>query len=221
MTDFKAAIFDLDGTLLDSIGDLSDAMNETLKSYGFPTFPIDHHTRAVGNGIRAYALKCIPEEKITDDFATEFVKKVNERYDKSCTVNTKPFDGIIPLLDYLKSENIVLNVLSNKMDPFAKAMIEHFFAEYGFKFVFGERPGVPKKPDPAAALFIAENCEAKPSEVIFIGDSIYDVLTGKNAGMFSVAACWGYQSEDMLKDKNPDLLAYTPYDIVEYLKDRR
>lgn len=219
-TNFKAAIFDLDGTLLDSIGDLSDAMNETLTAYGFPTFPLPHHKSAVGNGIKAYAEKCIPKEKNTPEFLEKFIEQMGVRYDKCCTVHTAPFDGIFPLLNFLCEQNIALNVLSNKVDSFAKNMIRHFFKDYNFQNVLGERPGVPKKPAPDAALFIAKQCNAKPSEVIFIGDSVYDVLTGKNAGMLSIAACWGYQSEDMLCEKNPDFAAHTPWNIIDYLKDR-
>jgi len=215
---FKAAIFDLDGTLLDSIGDLAQSMNDTLAFYGFPTFPLPYHKAAVGNGLRAYAEKCIPEEKNTPEFLDEFVKAVGTRYDKSCTVTTKPFDGILALLDCMKEKNISLNVLSNKLDGFAKEMIAHYFDDYGFSCVYGERPNVPKKPAPDAALAIAKEQNVLPEEVIFIGDSIYDVMTGNNAGMFSVGAAWGYQSEDMLKEKNPDFLAHTPQDIISLLK---
>lgn len=220
MNKFKAAIFDLDGTLLDSIGDLAQAMNDTLSEYGFATFPLPYHKGAVGNGIRAYAEKCIPEDKNTPEFLDEFVKSVGTKYDKMCTVTTKPFDGIKELLDYLKSENIELNVLSNKLDGFAKEMIEYYFKDYGFKCVLGERPNVPKKPDPTAAFEIAKSCGVEPQEVIFIGDSIFDVLTGKNAKMFSVAAAWGYQSVQMLSEKEPDLLALKPTDIIDFLKAR-
>lgn len=219
-TTFKAAIFDLDGTLLDSIGDLSAAMNDTLTFYGFPTFPLSHHKSAVGNGIKAYAEKCIPKEKNNPKFLEEFINRMGVRYDKCCTEHTAPFDGILPLLEFLKKQNIVSNVLSNKVDSFAKNMISHFFKDCNFRNVLGERPGIPKKPAPDAALAIAKECNATPCEVVFIGDSVYDVLTGKNAGMVSIAAGWGYQSEEMLHEKKPDFLAHTPLDIIDYLKDR-
>lgn len=217
---FKAAIFDLDGTLLDSIGGLSCAMNDTLAAYGFPTFPLPYHKSAVGNGVRAYAEKCIPKDKNTPEFLDEFVAAMGERYDKSCTSNTAPFDGILPLLDYMREKNIALNVLSNKVDSFAKTMIDYYFKDYGFQNVMGERPGVPKKPAPDAALAIAKKCGVNPSEVIFIGDSIYDVMTGKNAGMFSAAACWGYQSEEQLSEKKPDFMAHSPFDIINFLSGK-
>ncbi|MBO5929704.1 MAG: HAD family hydrolase [Clostridia bacterium] len=220
MTTFKAAIFDLDGTLLDSIGDLAAAMNDTLASYGFATFPLAHHKSAVGNGIRAYAEKCIPAERNTPEFLDEFVKSVGARYDSHCTETTVPFDGILPLLDFLKSQGVALNVLSNKLDGFAKEMIAHYFSVYGFHSVYGERPGFPKKPAPDVALTIAKECSVSPEEVLFIGDSIYDVMTGNNAGMCSVAAAWGYQSEQMLLEKNPTFLAHSPLEIIEYIKDR-
>ncbi len=215
---YKAVIFDLDGTLLDSISDLANAMNETLSEYGFKTFELPYHTSAVGNGLRAYAEKCIPEEKNTPEFLDEFVMAVGARYDKSCTVTTKPFAEILELLDFLREQNISLNVLSNKLDGFAKEMIKYYFDDYGFDCVLGERPNVPKKPDPCAALEIANELGVKPCEVIFIGDSIYDVLTGKNAGMLSIGAAWGYQSEEMLLEKEPDVLVHKPSDIINYLK---
>lgn len=218
---FKAAIFDLDGTLLDSIHDLSYAMNETLSSYGFPTFPLAHHKNSVGNGIRPYAEKCIPPEKNTPEFLDEFITNMGSRYDNACTNLTVPFDGILSLLDYLKENDIFINVLSNKVDSFAKKMINHFFCDYGFHSVYGERISIPKKPAPDAAFIIANECGVMPSETIFIGDSIYDIQTGKNAGMFSVAACWGYQSKKMLLEEKPDFMADSPIEIIEFLKDRR
>ena len=218
-TTFKAAIFDLDGTLLDSIGDLAASMNETLLSYGFPTFPLPYHKSAVGNGIRAYAEKCIPKEKNTPEFLDKFVKEMGVRYDKSCTKNTAPFDGIFPLLNFMRKQNILLNVLSNKVDSFAKTMINHYFKSYNFQNVLGERIGIPKKPAPDAALAIAKECGVSPKDVIFIGDSIYDVETGKNAGMFSVAAAWGYQSEQTLLEKKPDFVARLPLDIINLLSE--
>lgn len=217
-TTFKAAIFDLDGTLLDTIGDLAESMNTTLASYGFPVFPLPYHTSAVGNGIRAYAEKCIPKTKATPEFLDEFVRKVSNHYSENSMKNTVPFDGILPLLDFLKEQGVVLNVLSNKVDACAKSMINHYFKDYGFRCVYGERPGILKKPDPGVALAIAKECGVAPSEVIFIGDSIYDIMTGNNAGMCSVGALWGYQSYEMLEEKKPSFLANTPYDIIDYIK---
>ncbi len=217
---FQAAIFDLDGTLLDTIYDLSDAMNRGLLQYGFPTLPLQHHKNAVGNGLRKYSERSIPKDKLTDELLDRFVKDVGAHYKENCTVETKVFEGIEELLSYMTEQGISIHILSNKVDDFVHKLVRHYFDENMFGCVYGERENVPKKPNPEAALSIAEEIGIHPSEILFIGDSVYDVMTGNAAGMCSVAACWGYQSEERLRTQNPAFLAHTPLEIISYLKEK-
>ena len=218
-TCFKAVIFDLDGTLLDTIDDLAASMNYALAAHGFPTHERSHHERAIGNGLRKYAERCIPKDNICDSFLDEFVKTVATHYRKNSTVKTVMYDGIRELLEFLKEENIFINILSNKRDDFVKELNDYYFKDFNFKCAYGEIPGGPKKPDPAMAQKIADECGVSASEVLFIGDSIYDVQTGKNAGMKTIAVTWGYQPKSLLKDEYPDFMANKPQDIINYIKN--
>lgn len=215
--EFHAAIFDLDGTLLDTIEDLASAMNHTLESYGFPALPISHHKSAVGNGVKKYAERSIPKDALCDVLLDEFTLKMKKFYQENSMVHTKPFDGIFPLLDKMQEKGILLNVLTNKVDSFAKEMVAHYFKDYDFKLVIGEKQGFPKKPNPRMANFILGNLGVTPCKAVFIGDSIYDIQTGRNAGLFTVAAAWGYQPKEMLLKENPSLLSDTPFDLLKSL----
>ena len=214
----KAVIFDLDGTILDTLQDLADAMNITLSKFGFPERELEHHRKAIGNGIRKFAERCIPEEAVTDSLLDEFVKIAAEDYRNNCTVKTKPFEGIIELLDFLAKKSISMSVLSNKRNDFVNALTAHYFPGYKFACVFGELPGIPKKPDPSSALKIAHDCNISPADIIFIGDSIYDVITGKNAGMKTVAVTWGNHDRSLLETETPDFIADTADEIIDYIK---
>lgn len=218
---YKAAIFDLDGTLLDTIRDLGGAVNWGLSQYGFPTLPMEHHINAVGQGLRNYCAKSIPEEKVTDELLDVFVEKVKQHYNEFCTEETQVYEGIYDLIAYMKEQGISVNILSNKVDAIVEKLASHYFGEGVFDKAYGERENIPRKPDPTAALSLAEELGMAPSEILFIGDSVYDVITGKRAGMCSVAVSWGYQSTDRLKAESPAFIAQTPYDIIEYLKEEK
>lgn len=214
---FSAVIFDLDGTLLDTISDLANSMNHTLEKHGFPAKELSHHKKAIGNGLRKYAERCIPKEFVSEAFLDEFVPAVANHYRANSTIETIPFDGIYELLDFLQKNNILINILSNKRDDFVKELTLHYFSDYKFVCANGELPTVSKKPDPEAALLIANECKVDPSCILFIGDSTYDIKTGKNANMKTIAVTWGYQPESMLVAENPDFIAHNPKDIIEYL----
>lgn len=214
----KAVIFDLDGTLLDTISDLSDSMNFGLEHYGFEKKELSHHKKSIGNGLRKYAKRCIPAEYVSDEFLDEFVPVVANHYRKNSAIKTLPFEGICELLDFLKDSNIMINILSNKRDDFVKELALHYFGNYSFVCACGELPEIAKKPDPEAALLIAKKCNADVSKVLFIGDSIYDIKTGKNANMKTIAVTWGYQPEELLASEKPDFIAHKPEDIIEYIK---
>ncbi len=215
--EFHAAIFDLDGTLLDTIEDLGAAMNRTLLHYGFPALPLEHHKRSIGNGVRKYAERSIPEKSLSDALLDEFTARMKKDYRENSMVLTKPFDGILPLLDKMQEKGILISVLTNKVDAFAKEMVAHYFKGYDFKLVVGEREGIPKKPNPRMANFILGNLGVTPCKAVFIGDSIYDIQTGRNAGMFTIGAAWGYQPKELLLKENPTYLLDTPFDLLNRL----
>lgn len=214
----KAVIFDLDGTILDTLEDLADAMNLTLSKFRFPERELSYHKKAIGNGIRTYAQRCIPEESLTDALLDEFVKIAAEDYKNNSTVKTKPFDGICKLMDFLVENSISINVLSNKRNEFVNNLTHHYFPTYKFDCVYGELPGIPKKPDPSSALNIAKDIGINPTDIVFIGDSIYDIIAGKNANMKTIAVTWGNQERDLLNTENPDFIADCVDEIIDYIK---
>ncbi len=214
----KAVIFDLDGTILDTLEDLADSMNLTLSKFGFPERELEHHRNAIGNGIRKFAQRCIPEEAVNDALLDDFVRVAADDYKNNCTIKTKPFDGICELLDFLTEKGLSINVLSNKRNDFVNNLTLHYFPSYKFDCIYGELPDVPKKPDPSSALKIAGDICVNPEDIIFIGDSIYDVITGKNAGMKTIAVTWGNHNKDLLNSENPDFIADTTDEIIDYIK---
>ncbi len=214
-TCYKAVIFDLDGTLLDTIGDLAVSMNFTLKKFGYPEREPAHHAWAIGNGLRKYIERCLPENAVCDSLLDEMSLVFSNHYNTHCSIKTVPYDGICEVIDFLNKNNISVNILSNKRDGFVKELALHYFKDYKLDCVYGELPDVAKKPNPEAALKIAKEIDIEPDKILFIGDSIYDIQTGKNAGMKTLAVTWGYQPEKSLSDENPDFLAHTPKDIIE------
>lgn len=214
----KAVIFDLDGTLLDTIRDLAVSMNFALKASGFAERELSHHAWAIGNGLRKYIERCLPESAVCDSLLDEISSTFSQHYNTHCSVKTVPYDGICDVIEYLNQNNISVNILSNKRDGFVKELALHYFNDYKLDCVYGELPDVAKKPNPEAALIIANERDINPENFIFIGDSIYDIQTGKNAGMKTIAVTWGYQPEENLKSEAPDLIAHKPEDIIEYIK---
>lgn len=214
----KAVIFDLDGTILDTLEDLADSMNLTLTKFGFPEKELAHHRKAIGNGLRKYAERCIPENSLSEELLDEFIKVAANDYKNNCTKKTKPFDGIFELLDFLVKNSISINVLSNKRNEFVKKLTAHYFPDFEFECVYGELPGIPKKPNPAAALKIAQDINIPPENILIIGDSTFDIITGKNAKMQTLAVTWGNQDKDLLNTENPDCIAECVHEIKNYIK---
>lgn len=216
---FKAAIFDLDGTVLDTISDLAAAMNKMLSSLGFPERELGFHKAAVGRGMKSYVKSCIPDN-LKDDEAlinkcTDIMK---EYYAEMWNIHTKPYNGVCELLEYMVNSEMKINILSNKVHSAVLKIADYFFADFNFSCVYGERSEKPKKPDPTVALEIAEKLSFLPEEILFIGDSSFDMLTACNAKMFPMGAAWGYQSCEVLEKSGALFLANTPFDIIDFLK---
>ena len=167
---FKAVIFDLDGTLLNSIKGLAYAMNILLRRLGYPTHPVDRYKDFVGSGITETVRRALPESIGTNFPIESFVTDYRRLYDSLWLENSPPYDGVTDMLDHLTKKNIKTAVLSNKSDDFTKRMTAALLPGHDFEMVLGDRPGVPRKPDPAAAVEIAENIGIDPGEFIFLGD---------------------------------------------------
>jgi phosphoglycolate phosphatase len=199
MMKFKAVLFDLDGTLLDTIEDLTDSMNAALGRLGFPGHSSEACKQLVGEGVEHFAAGALPSEARRDEsMVAKCVGLMKEEYRKRWAVKTRPYDGIAGLLDALVARGLRLAVLSNKADDFTRMMVSHFLPGWRFETVAGARPGVPRKPDPAPAITVAEDLGLAPEEMVFLGDSRTDMQTAQAAGMFPVGALWGFRSAEEL-----------------------
>jgi phosphoglycolate phosphatase len=209
----KLAIFDLDGTLADTITDIAHTMNAVLAARGYPEFTLDDYRRFVGNGVVALSRRVIPEDDhaIADDLVQDF----RERYPSRMFDNTLPFPGIPEMLDSLVSVGVGVAVLSNKPHAMTQEMCARLFAKWPFDPVWGQMPEWKVKPDPASTLEIAKLRSVDPAHCVFIGDSGVDMATGKAAGMRSVGVLWGFRGREELREYGADTIV----DKVENLAD--
>ncbi len=195
---FKLLIFDLDGTIADTIYGIRDGVNLALDKHGLPRRDYEQIRRAIGNGSRELIRLSIPEDRRAD---SEFVDSVHADYDGLYEKTYVNLDGCYPYmseaLHTLHARGYTLAVLSNKQDIYVKKIIEMLFPDGIISYASGQTE-LPKKPDPTVPLMIARKLAAKPSECAFIGDSEVDVQTAKNAGMYSVACAWGYRPREVL-----------------------
>jgi phosphoglycolate phosphatase len=216
---YRAVIFDLDGTLLDTIDDLSAAMNAALVANGLPPRPdVAEHKRMVGDGVGAYVLRAMPADKRGD---AELAGRVTADYRAAYAVGwrnkTRPYDGIAGLLEALRAAGVRLAVLSNKPDDTTRATVAALLSAGAFEVICGARDGVPLKPDPAAALTIAERMGVAAGDIAYVGDTGTDMQTARAAGMFAIGALWGFRGADELLEGGADVLAERPADVLSHL----
>lgn len=213
----KLIIFDLDGTLLDTISDLGTAVNYALERNAFPTHPLSVYNMMVGNGVRRLIQRAIPSECRSEEIVDRLLVDFREYYDEHLCDNTKPYPGIVPLLEELRSKDVALAVASNKYDSAVKKLIEHFFPEQDFASVCGNIEGYPPKPDPSVIFRVLTECPTPKAEVLYVGDSAIDVETARRACVDSVAVGWGFRPIHELTSANPTHLITAPVDLLGLL----
>lgn len=216
MKKYRGIIFDLDGTLLDTVDDLGDCMNEVLKNLGYPTFEIEEYKLKIGGGFRGLAINCLPDD-VDEDTINKTIELFSKNYDKNFINKTKPYDGIDELLDELSSKGIILAVNSNKRNDYTNILVDKFFSRIPFHKVYGERKGLPKKPDPYTALEIVSEIGINKDQVLFIGDSKTDILTAKNANMDSVGVLWGFRGREELIKYGATYIVEKPEEILKFV----
>lgn len=210
----KAYIFDLDGTLIDSLDDLADAVNLMLAQHGYPQQPRAVFPEYIGDGVHKLVERALPEAARTKENITTCVADYQAHYAQTWHVKTKPYAGITDMLNALRGKGARLGVLSNKPQKFTLLCCAHFFAEGTFDMVLGQRDTVPRKPDPAGALEIAAAFNLEPSECCYIGDSGIDMETATRAGMTAVGVRWGFRSEAELKANGARVLISSPAELL-------
>jgi phosphoglycolate phosphatase len=214
---FKAILFDLDGTLLDTIGDLADSMNAVLRRFGFPGHGRETYKQFVGDGMDLLARRALPEDRRDREMVEGCLLAMRAEYSSRWRENTCPYEGIPELLDALRDLRIRMAVLSNKADDFTRDMVRILLPRWPFDAVVGARPDVPKKPDPAAALGIARGLAISPGRILYLGDSATDMQTARAAGMFPVGALWGFRTAAELEANGAQVLINRPMDLVGLL----
>lgn len=213
---YKGIIFDLDGTLVNSLEDISDAMNNVLISLNYPTHTYDTYQYFIGSGLRNLVSKALPATNNSDDEIESCFQNMITEYREICTLKTKPYTGIMALLDDLVSRDIKLAVFSNKADELTKKIASEIFPDY-FNTAVGLSSETLKKPNPFEALEISKNWNLKTEEIIFIGDSDIDMLTATNANMFPLGVSWGYRTEEELIASGAQLVIHNPLDLIAIL----
>lgn len=210
---FKACIFDLDGTLVDSLRDLADATNHALHMQGYPTHETAQYRYFVGNGIPKLIERTLPVQARTPDILAHTRELFDAYYDVHRLDHTAPYAGILPLLDRLREKGIPIAVVSNKADPFTKRIVSALF-ENRFQSVLGSRPNVPRKPNPATALETASILDIQPEHCLFIGDSGVDMQTAAAAGMTGIGVLWGFRDRKELLENGARKLIEQPAELL-------
>lgn len=214
---FKAALFDLDGTLLDTIEDISDSMNSVLAKNGYPIHGSEAYKYFVGDGMKTLVQRTLPKGTYSTQLIDDFLQAMKAEYSTRWSDKTVLYPGIDGLLDGLANKGVKCAVLSNKPDAFTKQIIEKLLSDWTFYPIFGERQGIPKKPDPAGALEIASILKVKPEECLYLGDTGIDMKTAKAAGMYAIGVLWGFRKADELLENGAQVLVSDPLQVLEML----
>ena len=214
---FKAILFDLDGTLLNTLEDLSVAANHVLKKNGFPIHTMEEYRFFVGDGIATLMKRALPEDQRNEGVIRLCIQAYREEYSRNWNVKTRPYDGITEMLDALTSRQLKMAVLSNKPDEFTKQCVNEFFPRWAFGVVIGQRSSLPIKPDPSGAIEIARCLNVSPADFIYLGDTAIDMKTATASGMFPAGATWGFRSEKELQENGARALLKTPLEVMGLL----
>ena len=209
----RAVIFDLDGTLLNTLYDLCDSVNYVLESYGYPQRTLKEVNSFIGNGIGELIRRSLPLD--AQDKLDEALKKFREYYGEHSKDKTCVYDGLIPVLEKLRADGYKIGVVTNKVDFAAKELCEEFFGEL-VDIALGDRVGFPRKPDPAPVKEAMEylGCD----KAIFVGDSDVDILTAKNAGLPCIAVTWGFRDREFLEKNGGEIFADNADELYDLIK---
>lgn len=217
---YRLCIFDLDGTLTDTLDSLTFSVNETLKEMGLPPMTADKCRQFVGNGARVLMEKSLLEAGEADLGRLDEAMRIYGRiFDANCTYHVIPYQGIPELLTALRQEGVNLAVLSNKPHRQAVHVVESIFGRNVFRHIQGQKENIPRKPDPKAALQIAEELGISPEDTVYIGDSEVDIATGTNAHMKTIGVTWGFRGRAVLLEAGAEQIADSPEEIMKLFRE--
>ena len=210
----KAIIFDLDGTLLNSLNDLGSVMNTTLQHFGYPTHPMESYKTFVGNGLEKLCIRALGEHQ--DNFDEVFAFFLNQYGTQESVAEV--YDGVLDTLKELNANNIPIAVHTNKMQKFTDEIIDVFFSEIKFTEVVGDREDGLRKPDPSHTLDIVKNFPGNVTDVYFVGDSDVDMFTAKNAKLIPVGVSWGFRSVEQLEGAGAQVVIHHMKELLDVIK---
>ena len=212
---YKLAIFDLDGTILDTLEDLADAMNYALGEHGYPGRTIEEVRRFVGNGIRKLIERAVPA-----GLAKEEIDRVHETfsayYQQHCADKTRPYEGVLPLLERLRAAGCLTAVVSNKADAAVQPLCRRYYNGL-FDYAVGERTGIRRKPDPDSVQEVLRRLQVEAADAVYIGDSEVDIQTAKNAGLDSIIVTWVFRDRDYLESQGGRRFVDRPEEIEQII----
>lgn len=217
MRKIKAVIFDLDGTICNTLEDLGECTNRALADFDLPPHPIEDYRMIVGNGVDTQMKRAIGEEKYTKELGDKVKEHFKRYYAQDYLKHTKPYEGMEEALDCLHEMGLMTAVFSNKPDEFAGKLCRELFGER-FSMVVGNRPNVPVKPNPSGLQPILKELGLKAEECVYCGDSCVDIDTGKNAGMKTIGAAWGFRGRKELEERGADAVTEQPNELPVLLK---
>ena len=210
----KLVIFDLDGTLVDTIHDLANACNHALLENGFPTHHVSAYPFYVGNGVHKLIERALPGDAATPENIGKVLAKFTAYYDLHLVDTSKPYDGIPELLNRLKEMDVKMAVASNKYQSAVEKIINTLFPDIPWVAVEGHRQYVNVKPDPSVVFSILSQCPTPKNEVLMVGDSSTDIMTARRAAVESVAVTWGFRPENELREAHADHIIHRPSELL-------
>lgn len=215
MSEIKTIIFDLDGTLLDTLDDLTDASNETLVHFGYVPKTKEYIRQCVGNGIRLLVQRILPNGLRPEKYE-EIFQYFKEYYTNHCMIKTKEYNGISEMLKKLRDAGFNLAIVSNKNDEAVKELAKHYFGDH-ISIACGGKDGVRTKPAPDTVIAVLNETSTKPDECIYVGDSDVDIQTAKNAGTEIISVDWGFRTKEFLIENGAKTIVESPEELCNYI----
>lgn len=213
---YKAAVFDLDGTLVNSLDDLADSANATLRAHSFPVHEVEAYRYFVGDGTRKLMERILPQENASDTiFVEQFMSEYKDCYARNLLQKTKPYDGIMEMLEELRRRGIPMAVCTNKHQSAAEMIVKTLFQHGIFQEIIGDQEGLPRKPDPQKVLRIMRDFGVTGEQTAYFGDTDVDMDTARNAGAFAVGVLWGFRAREELVAHGADILLTHPMELFE------
>ena len=211
---FEGVLFDLDGTLADTLADIASSMNRVLQAHGYSVHPEEDYKLLVGRGLENLVTQALPVDSRLPFVISACLSEMIEDYEANCLVKTCLYDGIEELLRELTLLGRPFSLFSNKAEPLTHKIVNHLMDEKRFVRVMGARPDFPKKPDPAGALLISNEMGILPGNMVYMGDSDIDMITANRAGMFAVGVLWGFRSGEELLANGAAVLLNKPVELL-------